>query len=71
LEAYVGYSLDGQEMRLTYSYVPSELRGKSIGKELVEKTFEMLTNEGFKATAICSYISAVASRDPKWRTIIN
>ncbi|MFT5860727.1 MAG: putative GNAT family acetyltransferase [Flavobacteriaceae bacterium] len=70
-EAYIDYALENKDMRLTYSFVPDELRGKKIGKELVEKTFEMLTDEGFTATAVCSYISVVALRHPKWSTLIN
>ena len=70
-DAYVSYSLDDKRMSLTYSFVPGELRGKGVGKELVEKTFEMLTEEGFEATAYCSYIGIVARRHPKWSTIIN
>ncbi|NRA13020.1 MAG: N-acetyltransferase [Crocinitomicaceae bacterium] len=38
-EAYVSYSLDDKKMNLTYSFVPNELRGQGVGKELVEKTF--------------------------------
>ena len=30
-----------------------------------------LTEEGYTATAICSYIRAVAKRHPKWSSIIN
>ena len=71
IEAFVSYVLDGKKMQLTYSYVPPELRGSGIGKELVEKTFEMLTQEGYEAEARCSYIRAVAERHPKWSTIID
>jgi len=41
-----------------------------IGKVLVEKTFEKLTEEGYTAVAICSYVKAVASRSEKWKHII-
>ena len=70
LVALVSYTVEGKQMRLTYSEVPDSLRGQGIGKELVEKTFEKLTNEGFEATAICSYIRIVAMRSPKWSGII-
>ena len=71
LIASVQYTIDSCiGMRLIYSEVPSELRGKGIGKELVLKTFEKLSNEGYEATAVCSYIRAIAMRDPKWSTVI-
>mgnify|MGYP001100888484 CR=1 FL=1 len=71
LVAKVSYSLEGKTMRLTYSEVPPVLRGKGVGKELVEKTFEKLTEEGYEAIAICGYIRAIAMRSPKWGEIID
>ena len=71
-EARVVYTLDGSGgMRLVHSEVPHDLRGKGIGKKLVLETFEKLTEEGFEATAVCSYILAVAKRHPQWSAIIN
>ena len=70
LVAKVTYSLEGKTMRLTYSEVPPVLRGQGVGKELVEKTFEKLTEEGFEAIAICGYIRVTAQRSPKWSEII-
>lgn len=50
--------------------MPYNLRGQGIGKVLVEKTFEQLTKEGYKAVAVCTYIKAVARRSDKWSKII-
>ena len=69
--AKVDYTLLKDKMYLNYSEVPYNLRGQGIGKVLVEKTFEQLTKEGYKAVAICSYIKAVASRSEKWSKIIS
>ena len=69
--AKVEYKIKHGKMHLLYSEVPYKLRGNGIGKELVEKTFEKLTEEGFQAVAVCSYIRAVALRSPKWSTIID
>jgi predicted GNAT family acetyltransferase len=70
-EAVVNYTIENGIMRLVYSSVPPELRGQQIGKELVEKTFEKLTEEGFKAEAICFYIRTIAIRSEKWKNIIH
>lgn len=70
LKAFVSYTLEGKTMRLTYSEVPPILRGQGVGKELVEKTFEKLTEEGYEAVAICGYIRVTAQRSPKWSKII-
>lgn len=71
LVAIVSYTLDDKMMRLDYSEVPYELRGQGVGKELIEKTFQALTDDGFEAIAICSYIRSVAMRSSKWSKIID
>ena len=68
--AKVEYQLKNGKMYLIHSEVPIQLRGRGIGKELVEKTFEKLTKEGYKAVAVCSYVKAVAKRSDKWKEII-
>jgi len=69
--AKVEYSLNDSIMSLTHSEVPYNLRGKGLGKVLVEKAFEKLNNEGHNAVAVCSYIKAIAKRSTKWNSIIN
>ena len=68
--AKVVYVLKNGKMLLVDSEVPYNLRGKGIGKVLVEKTFEKLTKEGYQATAICSFVKLVAKRSEKWSEII-
>ena len=70
-EAIIKYTLDScNGMKLIHSEVPSSMRGKGIGKELVLKTFEKLSEEGYEAKAICSYIQLIAMQNSKWSTII-
>jgi predicted GNAT family acetyltransferase/glutaredoxin len=69
--ANVDYQLRNDKLYLIHSEVPYHLRGKGLGKVLVEKTFEKLTIEGYKAVAICSYIKVVARRSKKWNKIID
>jgi predicted GNAT family acetyltransferase/glutaredoxin len=68
--ATVDYTLRNDKMYLNYSEVPYNLRGQGIGRVLVEKTFEQLAKEGYKAVAVCSYIRAVAIRSNRWKSII-
>ncbi|MEZ4795526.1 MAG: N-acetyltransferase [Flavobacteriaceae bacterium] len=69
-EAKVDYLVKHDKLYLVHSEVPYNLRGRGIGKELVLKTFERLTEEGYKAVAVCNYIKAVKNRDPYWSKII-
>lgn len=68
--AKVDYELKDGKMYLVYSEVPAKLRGQGVGKQLVEKTFEKLTEEGHEAVAVCGYVKAIASRSDKWSKII-
>lgn len=68
--ALVDYVIRDDRWYLTHSEVPYELRGQSIGKQLVELTFEYIEVNHIKAIAVCSYIKLVAQRSAKWRTII-
>ncbi|QDH78569.1 N-acetyltransferase [Echinicola soli] len=73
LKAKVLYTLDhcSGKMRLIHSEVPEKLRGKGAGKKLVLKTFEKLSEEGYQAKAVCTYVKYVANSDPKWNSIID
>lgn len=68
--AKIDYKMRDGIMHLVYSEVPFNIRGQGIGKVLVEKTFEKLTDEGYKAIAVCGYIKSVASKSKKWNAII-
>jgi predicted GNAT family acetyltransferase len=69
--AKVDYTLKDGTMYLVYSEVPFNIRGQGIGKVLVEKTFEKLTEENYQAVAVCGYIKSVAQRSDKWNAIIS
>ena len=66
-EAYITYEMVDERMNLIFSFVPNELRGKKIGKELVDKTFKMLTEEGYEAIAMCSYIKQAELKSSIWK----
>ena len=69
--AKIEYEIKNDKMYLIHSEVPPSLRGQGIGKILVTKTFEKLTEEGYQAVAVCSYIKLVAIRSEKWKNIIS
>lgn len=69
--AVIDYTEHNGKLYLQHSEVPYELRGKGVGKELVEKTFEYIEAQGLKAVAICAFIKSVAQRSNRWQAVID
>jgi len=68
--AFIDYTLEQGLYQLLHSEVPNALRGKGIGKVLVEQTFDLIAKEGRQAIAHCGFIKSVARSSDKWRDII-
>jgi len=69
-EAFIDYSMEEGKMFLTHSEVPIELRGKGVGRKLVESTFEFIEQNNIQAVAKCSYIQRIRERSEHWSSII-
>lgn len=69
--AYLNYRKRGNHLDLTYSFVPPELRGHGIGRELTLAVFEDIEKHGYTATAYCGYIAMIAQRHPYWQDKID
>lgn len=67
--AKIEYVVKGDIYYLTHSEVPKNLRGKGVGKELVEKTIEYLHSQQLKSVAICSYIKSIVNRSEKLKEL--
>lgn len=68
--AFIDYTLDDSQYELVYSEVPEELRGRGIGKILVEKTLDAIAAEGKTAVPACSYIRHIAGSSDRWRDTV-
>lgn len=70
-KAFIDYSLENGQYQLLYSEVPVALRGRGIGKVLVEQTFEAIKAQDKTAAAKCGYIRHVARESGQWEGIIS
>lgn len=61
-KAYITYSKRGDHYTLDHCEVPSSLRGRGIGKEVVTKTFDYLRPKNVDVTIHCSYIRNIVDR---------
>ncbi len=74
---------DGHESELTYSIasdtlviadhtgVPDALRGKGVGKRLVERLVDDAKREGFKIMPLCPFVNAQRRRHPEWAEVFS
>lgn len=60
--AYLRYDIDDGRLNIRSTYVPTDLRGRGIARELVEESLRYAETEGLKAEASCSYAAAVIER---------
>lgn len=73
--ALIDYKIRRDRMYLTHSEVPITLRGKGIGKILVEKSLESLVKDGYDKEYViiakCPFIKYVVAKSPRWSEIVS
>jgi uncharacterized protein len=61
-EAYVPYRLEGNTVNFHYSYVPASLRGRGIGRILVEACKAWAEAQGYEIRASCGYVASMLEK---------
>ena len=69
--ATIEYTKENGDFLLLHARTPMELRGKGIGKELVEKTINHIESHGGNVVAICSFIRSVVSENNKLKNSVS
>ncbi len=59
---YVTYSVSDGAMNITHTVILPEMRGKGIGRILVDRACEFASEEGFETRASCSYAASVLAK---------
>lgn len=73
---------DGHEAEMTYSRagetriiidhtgVPEALKGRGVGKKLVEAAVTDARTENFKIIPLCPFAKATLDRTPEWQDVV-
>lgn len=69
--AFVEYEEDGNNVALTHTEVPNELRGKGIAAILVKKTLEKIKADNKTFSPICPYVLSFVKRNPEWKSMVD
>lgn len=64
------YELRGTEIMMTHTFVPSELRGRSIAENLVRAALEYARTERLRVVPACSYVEAFIKRHPEFHPLV-
>lgn len=74
--------VDGHEAEMTYSRagetriiidhtgVPEALKGRGVGKKLVEAAVNDARAENFKIIPLCPFAKATLDRTPEWQDVV-
>ncbi|MEM9842241.1 MAG: GNAT family N-acetyltransferase [Pseudomonadota bacterium] len=74
--------IDGHEAEMTYSRagtsriiidhtgVPEALKGRGVGKKLVEAAVNDARAEAFKIIPLCPFAKATLERTPEWQDVV-
>ena len=68
--ALVTYREEGNVLHLTYSEVPSSLRGQGIGAILMDKVLTLIQSEGYRVLPVCGFISNYIAEHERWHRLL-
>ena len=69
-EAFLEYEMRDDLMHITYTEVPTHLRGQGLGRILMEACLESIENEGYSIVPICNFVVVYLVRHPQWSHLV-
>lgn len=65
------YSRIGEStITIEHAKVPKVMRGRSVGKALVQRAVEDARKEGSSIIPVCSFVKAQIERHPEWQDVL-
>lgn len=66
----IEYQIKGNDIYLTHTRIPEELRGQGIGTELVKDVLEDIDHEGYKLVPLCGFVASYIKKHPEWTRLL-
>lgn len=64
------YTIRGEQIVFTHTFVPPALRGRGIAEKLVRVALEHARAERLRVVPACSYVAAFIARHPEFRPLL-
>lgn len=68
--AVADYTLDGERMIFTHTFVPPELRGRGFAEKLVRAGLDFARAEKRRVVPACSYVAVFIERNPEFKALV-
>ena len=70
-EAVLGYSRDGDRIRLHHTRVPPALEGRGIGSGLARHALDRAREEGLRVRPDCPFVAEYIRRHPEYLDVVD
>jgi hypothetical protein len=68
--AVAEYTLEGDRVVFTHTFVPPELRGRGIAEKLVRPALAWARAEQRRVRPACSYVAVFIERNPEFKSLV-
>lgn len=58
------------EIYFTHTEVPTNLEGKGVGSQLVEKALKDVERQDLRLVPLCPFVAGYIHKHPEWRRIV-
>ncbi|YCO01505.1 GNAT family N-acetyltransferase [Vibrio sp. VNB-15] len=69
-KAKVVYKLENEEMHITSTLIPKEVRGKGYGKVMMEAVLPEIAALGYTVVPVCPYVIKYMATHPEWSHLL-
>lgn len=69
--ACIDYTVEGDTLLLTRTFVPESHAGQGIAGELTEAVLRQVKADGRRIRPCCSYVARWLERHPEWQTLVD
>ena len=69
--AVAEYSISGNTITFTHTYVPQALRGRGIASKLIQTALEEARAEELRVVPLCSFVASYIRRHPEYMSLLS